>query len=203
MSSLVTQMSFWNQNVHPPWTRVPKRTSGRKLDGTKVLPGGTDSSKTGTTVLKLLVGTISRGSSSSSTDDTTERERASARMFFSPERKWRVKWNREKNKDHLAWREFNRWAVCRVDENIIQTDYDRGGGEHIPEDVVHKVLENGWGITEPEGHHQIFIVPIPGVKSRLPFVPLTDANQVEKTTNTLKSKKKPKDEMRVPKRTLT
>ncbi|CAJ0923669.1 unnamed protein product [Ranitomeya imitator] len=67
--------------------------------------------------------------------------------------------------------------IWREDENIIQIDYDRGG-EHIPEDVVHKVLENGWGITEPEGHHQIFIVPIPGVKSRLPFIPLTDANQV-------------------------
>ncbi|CAJ0965043.1 unnamed protein product [Ranitomeya imitator] len=68
-------------------------------------------------------------------------------------------------------------AKERVDENIIQIDYDRGG-EKIPEDVVHKVLENGWGITEPEGHHQIFIVPIPGVKSRLPFIPITDANHV-------------------------
>ncbi|CAJ0957398.1 unnamed protein product [Ranitomeya imitator] len=67
--------------------------------------------------------------------------------------------------------------IWRVDENIIQIDYDRGG-KHIPEDIIHKVLENSWGITEPEGHHQIFIVPIPGVKSRLPFVPLMDANQV-------------------------
>ncbi|CAJ0947692.1 unnamed protein product [Ranitomeya imitator] len=50
--------------------------------------------------------------------------------------------------------------IWRVDKNIIQIDYDRGG-KHIPEDIVHKVLENGWGITEPEGHHQIFIVPIP------------------------------------------
>ncbi|CAJ0942177.1 unnamed protein product [Ranitomeya imitator] len=49
-------------------------------------------------------------------DDTTERERASARMFFSLERKWTVKWNREKNKDHLAWREINRWAVCRFEK---------------------------------------------------------------------------------------
>ncbi|CAJ0934196.1 unnamed protein product [Ranitomeya imitator] len=38
--------------------------------------------------------------------------------------------------------------IWRVDENIIQIDYNRGG-EHIPEDIVHKVLENGWGITEP------------------------------------------------------
>ncbi|CAJ0957311.1 unnamed protein product [Ranitomeya imitator] len=71
--------------------------------------------------------------------------------------------------------------IWRVDENMIQIDYGRGG-KHIPEDIVHKVLENGWGITEPEGHHQIFIVPIPGVKSRLPFVPLTDANQVGGTS---------------------
>ncbi|CAJ0963202.1 unnamed protein product [Ranitomeya imitator] len=67
--------------------------------------------------------------------------------------------------------------IWREDENIIQIDYDRGG-EHIPEDIVDKVLENGWGITEPEGHHQILIVPLPGMKSHLPFVPLTDANQV-------------------------
>ncbi|CAJ0958119.1 unnamed protein product [Ranitomeya imitator] len=40
--------------------------------------------------------------------------------------------------------------IWRLDENIIQIDYDRGR-EHIPEDIVHKVLENGWGITEPKG----------------------------------------------------
>ncbi|CAJ0922281.1 unnamed protein product [Ranitomeya imitator] len=77
--------------------------------------------------------------------------------------------------------------IWRVDKNIIQIDYDRGG-KHIPEDIVHKALENGWGITEPEGHHQIFIVPIPGVKGRLPFVPLTDANQVNIVTYIFKKK---------------
>ncbi|CAJ0940200.1 unnamed protein product [Ranitomeya imitator] len=44
--------------------------------------------------------------------------------------------------------------IWRKDENIIQIDFDRGG-KHIPEDVIDKVLENGWGITESKGHHQI------------------------------------------------
>ena len=39
-------------------------------------------------------------------------------------------------------------------------------------------MEDGRGVCQPKRHYEVFKVPQVGVKSRLPFVPLSDTNQV-------------------------
>ena len=60
---------------------------------------------------------------------------------------------------------------------VIQINNDKEV-EEVSKDVVYQGLEDGRGISQTEGHDEVFEVPQVGVKARLPFVPLTDTDQV-------------------------
>ena len=48
----------------------------------------------------------------------------------------------------------------------------------ILQNLVHKGLEDGGGVTKAVGHDQVFVVPSCGDKGRLPFVAFTYTDKV-------------------------
>lgn len=60
----------------------------------------------------------------------------------------------------------------------MSSKYNHKTTQKIPEDIIHKVLEDIWGITKPRRHYQIFIIPCVGIKVCLPFIPLSDPDNV-------------------------
>ena len=67
--------------------------------------------------------------------------------------------------------------IVRVYQDIIQVYY-YGDVNHVGEDVVHEPLETRQGIGEPLGHHQPLERPVPGLEGGLPFVAISDADEV-------------------------
>jgi hypothetical protein len=47
--------------------------------------------------------------------------------------------------------------VLAIDKNVIEEDEDKLP-EVLGEDVIHQMLECRWSVTQPEGHHQVFVV---------------------------------------------
>ena len=45
--------------------------------------------------------------------------------------------------------------VVAEDEDVVQI-YDNEDIGHVAEDVVHEMLESGWGIGHAEGHDEVF-----------------------------------------------
>ena len=68
------------------------------------------------------------------------------------------------------------WIVG-VYQDIIQVYY-YGDVNHVGEDVVHEPLETRWGIGEPLGHHQPLERPVLGPEGGLPFVAISDVDEV-------------------------
>ena len=62
-------------------------------------------------------------------------------------------------------------------KDIIKVHYNKQV-KVVPQNVIYQGLEDGRGVLQPERHDEVFKVPQVGVKSRLPFVPLSDMNQV-------------------------
>ena len=48
----------------------------------------------------------------------------------------------------------------------------------VPRNVVNKGLEDSRSVSQTEGHDEVFKVPQMGVKPRLPFIPLSDTDQM-------------------------
>lgn len=46
--------------------------------------------------------------------------------------------------------------------------------DHIPEGLIYEGLKDGWDVGQVIGHDKVFVMPLCGVKSGLPLVPLTD-----------------------------
>ena len=67
--------------------------------------------------------------------------------------------------------------VFREYEYVVQVD-DQKFVEEVAEDVVHEGLEGGWGIGETEGHDEGFKMTIACAESCLPFISLSNANEV-------------------------
>ena len=67
--------------------------------------------------------------------------------------------------------------IVGVYQDIIQVYY-YGDVNHVGEDVVHEPLEPRRGIGESLGHHQPLERPIPGPESGLPFVAISDVDEV-------------------------
>ena len=67
--------------------------------------------------------------------------------------------------------------IVRVYQDIIQVYY-YGDVNHVSEDVIHEPLETRRGIGEPLGHHQPLERPVPGLEGGLPFVAISDADEV-------------------------
>ena len=70
-----------------------------------------------------------------------------------------------------------RGMILRVNENVVQIDDDRDI-QHISEDVVHEPLEGCWRVRKTEGHNEPFKRAIASAKGSLPFVALSDTNEV-------------------------
>ncbi len=50
--------------------------------------------------------------------------------------------------------------------------------EHVTEHIIYECLKD-WGIVgKPEWHNLVLVVPRCGGESRLPLIPLSDANQI-------------------------
>jgi hypothetical protein len=63
------------------------------------------------------------------------------------------------------------------DKDIIQIDNGKVIQE-IAEDVVHQVLEGGWGVYKAKWHDPILVVTVSRSECRLPLVALGDADEV-------------------------
>ena len=68
------------------------------------------------------------------------------------------------------------WIVG-VYQDIIQV-YDYGDVNHVSKDVVHEPLETCRGIGEPLRHHQPLERPVPGPEGVLPFIAISDGDEV-------------------------
>lgn len=60
-----------------------------------------------------------------------------------------------------------------IDENVIQVDHQKTA-QKLMENVIDEVLEDCRGICQSKRHHQVFVVPLRGVKGCLPLIPSTD-----------------------------
>ena len=65
----------------------------------------------------------------------------------------------------------------RVDEDAIQV-YKYAYIKQVAEDVTHEALESGRHIRKSKGHDMPFKGAITGVESSLPFIALTDVDQM-------------------------
>ena len=65
----------------------------------------------------------------------------------------------------------------REDQDVVEVDHD-GDIEEIPQHVVDQGLENSWGVSQPERHDEVLKVTQVSIKPRLPFVPLSNTNQM-------------------------
>ena len=65
-----------------------------------------------------------------------------------------------------------------VDAKVIHIDLKPTLCDHISEDVVHKCLERGWGIAEPEEHDCRFKESEGGHKSSLPLIRFSNSDIV-------------------------
>ena len=70
-----------------------------------------------------------------------------------------------------------------VDSKIIHINFKPSLSNHISEDVIHKCLECGWGIAEPEEHHSRFKEAKGGDEHSLPLIPFSNPNVVVSPTN--------------------
>lgn len=68
-----------------------------------------------------------------------------------------------------------------IDQDIINV-YDDPFTEHITEDVIYEGLEDGRTIDQAKGHDPVFIVPSGGGESRLPFITLSDTDEIISTS---------------------
>ena len=68
------------------------------------------------------------------------------------------------------------WIVG-VYQDIIQVYY-YGDVNRVGEDVIHEPLETRRGIGEPLRHHQPLKRPVPGPEGGLPFVAISNADEV-------------------------
>ena len=66
-------------------------------------------------------------------------------------------------------------GVPGENQNIFQID-DNKVVNKIPKQVIY--LDDGRGIRQAERHDEVFEVPQVGVEARLPFVPLSDTDQM-------------------------
>ena len=67
--------------------------------------------------------------------------------------------------------------IVGVYQDIVQVYY-YGDINHVGEDVVHEPLEPCCGNGEPLGHHQPLERPVLGPESGLPFVAISDVDEV-------------------------
>ena len=67
--------------------------------------------------------------------------------------------------------------IIGVYQDIIQV-YNYGDINHVSKDVIHEPLETCRGIGEPLGHHQPLERPILGLEGGLPFVTISDVDEV-------------------------
>ena len=65
----------------------------------------------------------------------------------------------------------------RVDEDVVQV-HQHAYIEHVTKDVIHKVLESSGCICKSKGHDAPFKGAIAGAESGLPFIALTDVDQM-------------------------
>ena len=63
------------------------------------------------------------------------------------------------------------------DQDIIEVD-ENELVKHVSENVVNKSLEDGRSIGEAKRHHQVLVVAGGGVERHLPFISLSDPDQV-------------------------
>ncbi len=63
------------------------------------------------------------------------------------------------------------------DEDIIQVDKHKSA-QHISKHVIDETLKNGRWVRQAKRHNQVLKMSQGGVESRLPFVPLTNSDQV-------------------------
>ena len=66
----------------------------------------------------------------------------------------------------------------RVDEYVIEV-HQYTNIEQVPKDVIHEVLESGGCIGESERHYTPFKGAVASPESCLPFVTLSDLDQME------------------------
>ena len=62
-------------------------------------------------------------------------------------------------------------------QNVIQINKHKKVN-HVTQNIIYQGLKNSWGISESKGHHLVLIVSRGGVKSCLPLITLSDANEV-------------------------
>ncbi len=67
--------------------------------------------------------------------------------------------------------------VPGVDEYIIDVD-NHEGMEELPEQLVHEILEDGWGVGKAIRHSEVFIVASRANEGGLPFITFPDSNEV-------------------------
>ena len=67
--------------------------------------------------------------------------------------------------------------IIEVYQDIIQVYY-YGDVNHVGEYVIHEPLETCQGIGEPLRHHQPLERPVPGPESGLPFIAISDVDEV-------------------------
>ena len=67
--------------------------------------------------------------------------------------------------------------IIQVDEYIIQIDHDTDI-QKVRENVIHELLEDHGSISKTEGHYRLFKWSITCPKSSLPFITISDANQM-------------------------
>ena len=65
-----------------------------------------------------------------------------------------------------------------VDAKIVHVDFKPSFGDHVSKDVVHKRLERGWGIAEPEEHNCGFKESERGDERSLPLVRFPNSDVV-------------------------
>jgi hypothetical protein len=62
-----------------------------------------------------------------------------------------------------------RFQVIVVDQDVVEVD-DDANIHQIGEDVIHELLESGWGITKTKRHNQVFEGAKPRVEGSLSFI---------------------------------
>ena len=67
--------------------------------------------------------------------------------------------------------------VGGVDEDVIEVDHNTHV-QHVNIDAIDKVLECGGGISETKRHYQPLEGAIAGTEGGLPFVSISDADQM-------------------------
>jgi hypothetical protein len=68
-----------------------------------------------------------------------------------------------------------RFQVIGVDQDVIEVD-DDANIHQIGEDVIHELLESGWGIAKTKRHNQVFEGAEPHVEGSLPFISRQNLN---------------------------